>query len=439
MRVPAGRSSPWGAWLHNADWPVAGIIFLHLSFALILSFAMALGYAPDEPRHYAYVKWLAEHHSFPPADERLSGGAHSLHPPLYYMLMLPLYFMFGGFGDETAMRAMRCVAPVFGAAALWLLVPVLRRAAGQSRGLLLFMLALIAAWPHLSVCVAMVNNDAASVLMAAVLLNVVLVRRWDARLGTAAIWGATLGLASLAKLSNFIGGVGAVAVGLALVHGKRFYRQEDFWRGDFLAALACLGVCGWWWYRNLLIYGAINPYPSIPILPEGLSPVEAMIYGYAWPLLGRAINGLWATTWPVVGWAPEVLMPGILTVLRALTAAALVGLVLWLWPWRKERPGLSAKQPAVLVPAAAYTAMLLALIYVATFGHMGTYQNGRYLMPFVAGLVIVLAHAWMRITPAQLRKPAAIAVIIFFVFLNFAAWYHLVTYWNPLVLGQGRG
>jgi hypothetical protein len=417
------------------DGPVAGIILVHLVFALVLSYAMALGYAPDEPRHYAYVRWLAENHSFPPPDERLSGGAHSLHPPLYYTLMLPLYWAFHGLGDAAAMRAMRCVAPVFGALALWLLVPVVRQASGGRRGLMLFMLALIALWPQLSVCVAMVNNDAASVLMAAVLLNVMLVRRWDQRRSTAAVWGAVLGLAALAKFSNFIAGAPAVAVALAVVHGKGFYRREEFWKAGFIAGISCLAVCGWWWYRNLLVYGAVNPYPAVPVLPAGLSSLDAVLYGYAWRLFLRAVNGLWASTWPVIGWAPDVLMPLILAVLRALTALAVVGFGMWLWRmWRTRGQGQGL--PAVAVAAAAYGAMLLTLLYVATFKHAGTYQNGRYLMPFLAGLVSPLALAWREICPARARVAAGIAVLLFFVFLNGAAWYHLVTYWNPLVLGR---
>lgn len=417
------------------DWPFFGIVVAHFVLALALSFFMLLGYAPDEPRHFAYVRWLAEHHSFPPPDERLSGGAHSLHPPLYYILMLPLYWAFHGLGDMAAMRAMRCVAPLFGVGALWLLVPVVEKATAGRRSMSLFALSLVALWPQLLVCVAMVNNDAAAVLMAAVLLNVVLVRRWDQRLSSAAVWGAVLGLASLAKFSNFLAGAPTILVALAFAHGKRFYRREAFWKAGFLVAICCFAVCGWWWMRNLLLYGAINPYPVVPILPPGLTPLDAVLTGHAWKLFLRAVNGLWASTWPAIDWAPASLMPAILLGLRVLTALAVVGGVVWIWCLARRRIYLTpAQAAAILAPAAGYTGMFLALLYVATFKHAGTYRNGRYLMPFVVGLVIPMALALEQVCPPRLRPWAAAALLAFFLFITAAGYYQLVTYWNPLIL-----
>lgn len=419
------------------DWVVAGIILAHFALALALTFFMLLGYAPDEPRHFAYVRWLAEHHSFPPPDERLSGGAHSLHPPLYYILMLPLYWAFRGWGDLAAMRAMRCVAPLFGVGALWLLVPVIEKATAGRRGMTLFALSLLALWPQLLVCVAMVNNDAAAVLMAAVLLHVVLVRRWDTRPCSAALWGAVLGLGSLAKFSNFVAGAPTILTALALAHGKGFYRREAFWKAGFLAAVCCFAVCGWWWIRNLLVYGAINPYPVVPILPPGLTPLDALITGHAWKLFLRAINGLWASTWPAIDWAPATLMPAILLGLRVLTVLAIVGGLAWIWRLARRRISLTPDQAAaIFAPAAGYAGMFLALLYVATFKHAGTYRNGRYLMPFVVGLVLPIAVALEQVCPRRWRLWAAAALLAFWLFLTAAGCYHLVTYWNPLILGH---
>lgn len=420
------------------DGAVWALIMLHLALALALSFIMLLGYAPDEPRHLAYVRWLATTGTFPPADESISGGAHHLHPPLYYTLMLPVWWLLHGMGEDAVMRGMRCLSPLFGAAALWLLVPVLRRAAGASRGLFLFMLALVALWPNLILCVAMANNDAASVLMAALLLHVVLARRWDARPSSAALWGAALGMAALAKFSNFIAGAGVVGMALVLVHGRAFFRREGFYRGALLVAVCCLAVCGWWWYRNLLLHGALNPYPLVPIRPEGVTVAEWALYGYAWPYLWRAIHGLWSTTWPILDWIPPATVPIVLWVLRALTATAVVGAVVLVARLRRGTRAMGEAQvPAVLVPAAGYALMLAALIWVAVFGHMGTYRMGRYLAPFIVGLVIPMSLSLRETIPPRARVPLALALLLFFLAFNVASWYHLLTYWNPLVAGGG--
>ena len=64
------------------------LVGLLLAFGLlgtIYSLTTPLFEAPDEPWHYAYVRWLAEGHGLPRLDDDASGAYQEVaQPPLYY-------------------------------------------------------------------------------------------------------------------------------------------------------------------------------------------------------------------------------------------------------------------------------------------------------------------------------------------------------------------
>ncbi len=88
--------SIWHALFARRDdrvlWAIIGVSIV---LGLIYNAVILIGFGPDEPRHMAYVKLLAEEHIFPfiLPDGNEYKGAHSLHPPLYYVLLVPLYWL----------------------------------------------------------------------------------------------------------------------------------------------------------------------------------------------------------------------------------------------------------------------------------------------------------------------------------------------------------
>jgi hypothetical protein len=82
----------------------------------------------------------------------------------------------------------------------------------------------------------------------------------------------------------------------------------------------------------------------------------------------------------------------------------------------------------------AFGTMLLSDIYVTVFVHYGFHGGGRYLLIALPGLTIPFALGLKQLCPERWEKPMMVAVSLFFLCLNFLAWYHVVTYWNPYVL-----
>ena len=62
-----------------------GLVFAFGLLALVYSWTTPLFEAPDEPWHYAYLRWMAEGHGLPRLDDDASGANQEVaQPPLYY-------------------------------------------------------------------------------------------------------------------------------------------------------------------------------------------------------------------------------------------------------------------------------------------------------------------------------------------------------------------
>jgi hypothetical protein len=433
---PAAPPRRW-----SRDPLVWAILAVFLALAFTYNFTMALGHAPDESsRHFPYVKFLATHWSLPLGDEATEGGALDIHPPLYYGLLTPVYLVFRSYGDAAALRALRLTSPPLILLALVLWLPVIARACGQRRGPTLFAFALTAWWPHLFVPAGALNNDVGLIVMSALLLYLVVVRQWEDRSWrSAALWGAVVGVGTLMKTSGLPPGLALIGVALLLQHGRGWWRDGRFWTRLACGLGAALAVCGWWMARNYLLYGELSPVPvpdfARPI-PEGFSKLEALFAGLVGPLLLRAVSGLWASVWAQIGWFDPALEPVVYTILRVVTGLAAIG---WVWALvaRRGRWPALASRPALVLPLVGFSLLLALALYIATFVHLGVFQGGRYLLPFLPGLTVGLTLGLRQTVPARLRFPLAVCFLLFMLALSPLAWHRLITYWNPLVLGQG--
>ena len=436
-----GTDADHGPWHAQRDPAVWAAFAGYLGLALTYSYVMELGYAPDETtRHLPYVEWLTNERTLPPADPSVDCGALELHPPLYYLLLTPVHAAADGFGRRAALRALRWTSPFLVLAALPMWLAVIRRACGADRQTTLFAFALTAWWPNLFVDAGALNNDVGAILACAAIMYAVCVRQRAARsLGSAALWGALVGIGALMKSSVVTMCVPMVAAALVWQHGRRFYADRRFWVRALLSGAVCTAVCGWWYLRNLQLHGALIPVPSgYSLIPPHLTKLEVFLSGVFWPHLLRAVNGLWVSVFAGAVWFPEDTHWLVYNVLRLLTALGIVGLCLCVFRLVKRQLRPSAEQTwSVVIPAVGFVAMLLSCLWVSIFVHAGVYQGGRYLMPCLPGLTIPFALGLKQAFPAKARPALLAAVALFFLALNFLAWYHLATYWNPYVLSTG--
>lgn len=434
---PAGTSQAWKPRRDPLVWAILGV---YLALAVASSFIHELGFGADETsRHFPYVEWLYHERILPPNDPAVECGPLELHPPLYYALLTPLYGLMEPYGRRAALLALRLVSPPLVLVALILWFAVIRRACADDRRTSLAVLAVTAWWPNLFADASLLTNDVGTLVTLAALLYLVAVRHWERRdLASAVIWGALVGVGGLVKTSVPVAGAPLIAVALAWQHGRRFYRDGRFWTRALLAAAACLAICGWWFARNLELYGSLTNITTalgFSPIPPGISNFEALLYGMVWPLALRAINGLWVSVFAGAVWFPDWSHSVVYTLLRLITVAGIIGVGVGVWRLATGRLRFAPGQaPAIILPAAGLGVLYLSDIYMSVFVHMGFYQGGRYLLPFLPGLTIPLVLGLRQLAPRGWRVPATAAVALLMLALNFLVWYHLITYWNPYVL-----
>lgn len=414
------------------------ILAVYMALAITYSYVMELGYGPDETsRHYPYIRWLATEHRFPPPDSTPDRRGIDLHPPLYFVALLPVYYAAHPFGDRATLRALRWTSPFLILAALLLWLPVIRQACGGRRGLSLYAFALTAWWPNLFVAAGTFNNDVGTILVSALLLYLVTVRWWGERgLWSAGLWGAVLGIGGLVKSSVLTVGIPVVALAIPWQHGPRFWAQQRFWTRAVVAVGACAAVCGWWYVRNLELYGSLIPIPAgYCLIPAQVSKLDALLAGLVGRLFMRAVHGLWVSVFAGAVWFPEWSHGVVYGALRVLTALGVLGVLVGLWRLAARRARMGPEQTRALVlSCVGFGAIYLSSIWVSIFAHAGVYQGGRYLLPFLPGLTVPLALGLRELCPRRLRVALAPVVPALLLGLNALAWYHLITYWNPYVL-----
>ena len=267
----------------------ASVLALVIIVFLLVGIAFAVytpaWQAPDEPAHFNYVKYVAEHGRLPelesgdypaeyleqlkaahfPADMSVDDIAYESHqPPLYYILAAPVYriAVIVGISPLLALRlftlAIATLALLIGYGALRAMLPT-------RRYLALGAVAFAAGLPmHLAMSAA-VNSDCLVELLLAVSAWMVLrplsvAERW--RMPRVVALGLLLGLAFLTKMQTypaFVLVLGALAWDIRPRAGEPGLRTtEVLGRAAVLCGVAAL-VALPWLLRNVSVYGWHDP------------------------------------------------------------------------------------------------------------------------------------------------------------------------------------
>jgi hypothetical protein len=183
------------------------------------------------------------------------------HPPLYYALQAGVLAVLPGSADwayDKTVGVLRLVSVLLMAPLpllAWATARALRAPplVGQVAALLSVSV------PQLQRVGSSVNNDAAYTLaFATVLLLLARVAAGDVGRRLVVLTGVAVGVAMLTKGFAL---VLPLAVGLAFLVGGR--RDGRSWTAGlvpgFLSLVVAFVVGGWWWLRNLLLYGTVQP------------------------------------------------------------------------------------------------------------------------------------------------------------------------------------
>ncbi len=400
--------------------PRLGVILaLYFGLGSLFAWQTPPWQAPDEPAHYNYVRHLAEGRGLPelrPGDwdaayldflkaNRFPPGAdigpirYEFHqPPLYYLLLAPIYLAAGG-----SLPALRLVSLAVGALAVVGVYLVGRRLFPAEPGIALGAAGVAAALPQNLAVLASVNNDAlaeavASGLLAWGVAGLTGRRTW----GWALAGGLLAGLGLLTKTTVYP--LVGLAVLLTLVPGPK---ADGPGRLKTFAAVAGLALLlgGWWFLRNAAVYGGLDIF--------GLGRHDQVVVGQprTGPLSARLLLD-WSLTafrsfWLQLGWMGVPAEDWVYGLLAAVTLLGLGGLVLLARDSGPTRPA----------PAAVWLGLAAALV-AAQFAayNLQFYQpQGRYLFPAMAVWAVGLAAGFRRALAPELRGwwvlPALLAAL----------------------------
>jgi 4-amino-4-deoxy-L-arabinose transferase-like glycosyltransferase len=405
--------------------------------------------APDEPAHYNYVRYVAEHGSLPvlePGDydhdylEEIKARGfppdmpidpiryQAWQPPLYYLMAVPVYRLTSGWPQPQRLVALRLLSVAFGAILLLVTDRVVRTLTPGRIWLALGATALVASVPmHVAMTAAANNDTLAGVWVGLVLWQ--LLARLAAPEQELKPWlalGVTLGLGGLTKISTL--------ATLPLVLGVLIYvalsRPLAAERGRFLFhRLVALGVPALllmlpWLARNAGIYGLGDPlaFARHDLVVQGQLRTADWVTDIG---LRQAAGAFLTTTfhsfWGQFGWMGVPIDLRLYRGLAFVTGLALLGLLLRLpalpRAWRGSAPHERAGW-LVLAASTAITGASLVWYNLSFVQH-----QGRYLFPALIPIAAFLAVGWREIT-RQSRQGLAAALALLAVLLVAARGLH---------------
>ncbi|HUR48606.1 MAG TPA: DUF2142 domain-containing protein [Acidimicrobiales bacterium] len=412
------------------------IVALHGALLALYSVSFAPFRGPDEPQHTDLVRYVANERDYPRYDERKLGvqiwnafgivrfdvpavrsrdlpeegappraerpGFDELgspravipdesnqlpsHPPLYYVIAASVSYGANEIWDELAFDQEVGILRLFDALMV-LPLPLLawltarRLGAGWNVGLAAS--AAMLAVPQLHHIGASVTNDGLlNLLIALTTLLVARIATGDRSWRVAALVGVVSGLALLTKaFALFLPIWILLAFAVAVKHGWKWRAAAP--RAGVALALAFV-VGGWWWARNLLVFGQLQT--GIKLLAPAPSGFEPDVSWW----LGRYFTLMPWRFWGSFGWL-DVNIPAVLAIVA--TAALIAAVMFGIFRAGARRLELLL----MLVPAAAIAAM----VAIGAFqGYLRTSFDeglqGRYLFPGLVGMMVVAAWGLRR-------------------------------------------
>lgn len=463
-------------WISDrADTLKWGIIVAHLALSLAYSVVVPVWEAHDEWPHFKYAEYVARHWALPPASERLTTEYQydqNTQPPLYYVLVaIPLTFIdtsdgispvvnpyadtgtgaqgvnfavhspdveaFPYRGTILAVHVARVVSSLIGLGALWATYQLGALLWPRDRAVALVALAIAGFSPQFLFINSVVTNDVLITTLGCwfSVYAVRVVKRY-APWSDVARLGVIVGLGLLTKYTALAWlpvAVAAVAWG-GYLRGRE---SEDGSRGTlrvvvaFLVALVLL--TGWWFFRNLAEYGVL--LPRDPAAPRGLVRLlrepAAFLSSLAWDEIPGMLAYGFRTFWLSFGWgnigAPEWVyqVTAGFCLLAGLGCARL---------WVRGRVGGTALRE--IITLAAFIVAVIALPLYRELYHKETFLRGRYLLPSLAAVSVLMALGLAYLAEALARFPIEALAVVWLASLSVASpvWLIIPAYRPPELL-----
>ncbi|MFZ5919404.1 MAG: phospholipid carrier-dependent glycosyltransferase [Chloroflexota bacterium] len=427
---------------HRRAIGLAAILALFVILGIVYSTVVPIFEKPDELHHFFVVQYIRENGALPVQ----SGSGETLwaqeasQPPLYYALAalatgwidtsdareLVWLNPQRNLGDPRdpgnknlsihthrerwpyrgatlAVHVARWLALVFGAGTVLGSYAITRQVFPARPGLALAAAAINAFIPQFLFISTSASNDSLIAFLATLTL-LVLIRMLDGRANTLRrhlSLGLLLGLAALTKLSGLalLGLSGGVIAWLAWRRRSWRYLLLNGW----IVAGAAAAIAGWWYARNLALYGDFTGLSAM-LQVVGRRTDFAASVGALW----GEFAGVRASFWGLFGWFNLPLPDAVYRTLDGLSLLAAAGWGLWLlrqWRAGKKTAQQTKLNLGLLLLWAAITFALLVRWTATTPG-----SQGRLLFPAMSALALALAVGWSAWLPHRWRDAAPLMV-----------------------------
>lgn len=323
-------------------------------------------------------------------------------------------------GTILAVRLIRLLSVVMGAGTVYLTWRIAQILFPRQPEIALGAAAVNAFTPMFLFISGAVNNDNLAMLLCSAALFLMLRSNTkEPRPGDSVTLGVTLGLAALTKTSA-LGLVPLALLSLVVTEWLRtdrigHSRLMFLLRHTVLIVMPVLAIAGWWYYRNLRLYGDWLGWSAfIEVLGKRAHPASLrQLWGERW--------GFSLSYWGLFGGVNIPMPLWIYRVLNAIAVIGLVGIVPFLISLvRANRPkepchrlktvGRQLWSPALLMLWAA--AVLVGLIRWATITWS---SQGRLIFPAISSISVLLGaglFGWLRLTaPAEGESPNRTLVV----------------------------
>ncbi len=356
--------------------------------------------APDEPAHYNYIRQIAQTGRLPklePGDydqpylERLTGEGfppglsvdsleyQDYQPPLYYVLLTPVFLVFDG-----ALLPLRLASLVLGAGVIVFAFLAVREVVGGRTSLPLLAAGFIAFIPQFIAIMASVNNDSLSLLILSLGLWLTLREvaqkksgRWNFNLESL-ILGLVLGLTFITKVWAYL--LAPVLLTRLLLRWRREGRFPL--KQALIIFIPALLIGSLYWGRNWFVCGPADVvcgnWHNQVVVGQPTTPDWIEAHGW-WgneaSLLNRFFTFTFDSFWGVFGWMGVFMDKRVYGVLLIFSIGLVVGGIGAMRRW----PALTAaqQQGVGLLTFSGLVTLLLYLYYNLSF----VQHQGRYLFP----------------------------------------------------------
>lgn len=340
------------------------------------------------------------------------------HPPLYYLLMAPVWEATASQSPEFQLYAFRLAAIPLGMLTVLFAYLTTRRLFPRETFLAVTVPAVVAFQPQIAYEAAMLNNDILAIVTTSACLYLIIVGLQNRfTVGLCSWLGLALGLALLSKSTAVIV-MPVIALAMVLRLG---WKNALEWipKGGLVLAIAAVVSAPWYLYM-LKTYGSISALDYILKL-QWWNNQDGVTLSIRDQLFNRDFAWMrWRETWGEFGWRKIPLGDDLLRTIWWIVVLALVGLVIWaalvlMLRWRARKAPLSRVRALVrnTDPIIAVTgwqingvlAMLLTCVVayfaVLQFGKTFDLTQARYYFPAINAAALLLMLGLRALTPIR--------------------------------------